>query len=281
MIASKILLAALACVLSAPFLQAEPLGFEVASIKPNSSAVRGRGLQVLPGGRLVVTDVPLIYIVAWAYDLPFQLSRLSGGPDWIRSDAFDIEATPAAGAIPAGASSRVRADLIRQMLQTLLAERFQIVVRRETKEQPVYAAVVGKNGPKLEKSKLEEKDCNARPAEFGNPDSCHNFSGGRGRGLHGQAVDISDLVSNVSNYTDRPVVDKTGLQGLFNIQTDGWLSMQAGPPPAPDAKGEDGKLLADQPTIFEIFERLGLKLEPQKAPVDMFVIEHAERLKEN
>jgi uncharacterized protein (TIGR03435 family) len=154
-------------------------------------------------------------------------------------------------------------------------------LRRETKEQPVYVAVVGKNGPRLEKSKLEEKDCQARAAEIGNPDACHNFMGGRGRGLHGQAVDISDLVASVSNYTDRPVIDKTGLPGLFNIQTDAWLPMQAGPPPAPDAKGEDGKLLADQPTIFEIFERLGLKLEPQKAPVEMFVIEHAERLTEN
>jgi uncharacterized protein (TIGR03435 family) len=113
MIASKFLLAALACVLSAPFLQAEPLGFEVASVKQRKSTERG-GLQILPSGRLVVTNVPLIYIVAYAYDIPFQLDRLSGGPDWIRSDRFDIEATPAAGAIPSGVSSRVRIDMIRQ-----------------------------------------------------------------------------------------------------------------------------------------------------------------------
>ena len=80
---------------------------------------------------------------------------------------------------------------------------------------------------------------------------------------------------------DRPVVDKTGISGLFRIETDGWLPMQAGPAPAPDAKGEDGKLLADQPTIFELFDKLGLKLEQQRAPVDMFVIEHIERPAEN
>jgi uncharacterized protein (TIGR03435 family) len=280
MIASKLLLAALACVLSTPMLLAEPLGFEVASVKANKSTDRP-GLQVLPSGRLVINNLPLAVIIATAYNVPFQSNRLSGGPDWIRSDRFDIEATPAAGAIPATAPSKVREQMVRQMLQALLLERFKMTVRREMKEQPIYAAVVGKNGPKLEKSKVEEKDCTAGTGEFGNGATCHSFSGGRGRGMHGQAVDTSDMVTFVSNWTDRPVVDKTGLHGLFNVQTDGWLPMQAGPPPAPDAKGEDGKLLVDQPTIFEIFERLGLKLEPQRGPVEMFVIEHAERLTEN
>ena len=167
------------------------------------------------------------------------------------------------------------------MLQNLLADRFKMSVRRETKDQPVYAAVIGKGGPKLEKSKLTEKDCQAGSGTFGDRNSCHNIAGGRGRGMHGEAVDMSDVVVFVSNWTDHPVVDRTGITGLFRIETDGWLPMQAGPPPAPDAKGEDGRLLVDQPTIFEIFNRLGLKLELQKAPVDMFVIDHIERPAEN
>ena len=279
MLRTKLLLAALA--VSAPLLRPAPLAFEVASVKANKSTDSRPGFQVLPSGRLVITNVPLLLIVAQAYDVPFQSNRLSGGPEWIRSDRFDIEATPPAGAIPADAPSKVRDQMIRQMLQTLLADRFKLTVRREMKEQPVYAAVVGKNGPKLEKSKLEEKDCDAGASTSTIGTTCHSFNGGRGRGLHGQAVDISDMVTFVSNWTDRPVVDKTGLKGLFNIQTDGWLPMQTGPPPAADAKGEDGKLLADQPTIFEIFERLGLKLEPQRAPVEMFVVEHAEKPTEN
>ena len=279
MLRTKLLLAALA--VSAPLLRPAPLAFEVASVKANKSTDVRPGFQVLPSGRLVITNVPLLLIVAQAYDVPFQSNRLSGGPEWLRSDRFDIEATPPAGAIPADAPSKVRDQMIRQMLQTLLADRFKLTVRREMKEQPVYAAVVGKNGSKLEKSKLEEKDCDAVASTSTIGTTCHSFNGGRGRGLHGQAVDISDMVTFVSNWTDRPVVDKTGLKGLFNVQTDGWLPMQTGPPPAADAKGEDGKLLADQPTIFEIFERLGLKLEPQRAPVEMFVVEHAEKPTEN
>jgi uncharacterized protein (TIGR03435 family) len=253
-----------------------PLAFEVASIKADKSTDRP-GLQVLPSGRLVVTNAPLTIVIGTAYDIPFKSDRLSGGPDWLRSDRFDIEATPPAGAFPAGTPEKVREQMVKQMLQTLLAERFKLVLRRETKELPVYAAIVGKNGPKLEKSTLAEKDCEAASGarEFGV--SCHSFNGGRGRGAHGQAVDMSDLTAFVSGWTDRPVVDKTGIRGLFNIQTEGWLPMEAGPPPSQDARGENNKLLIDQPTIFEIFEKLGLKLEPQKSPLEVFVIEHVEK----
>jgi uncharacterized protein (TIGR03435 family) len=212
-----------------------------------------------------------------AYDVSVQFNRLTGGPDWLRSERFDIEATPAAGAIPTGTSSKIHDQMVKQMLQSLLAERFKLAVHRETKEMPVYAALVGKNGPKLTKSKLEEKDC-VPPS--GVPEigiSCHSFNGGRGRGMHGEAVDLADLVTFASGWTDRPLVDKTGIQGLFNIQTDGWQVMQTGPAPASDTKGEDGKLLVDEPTIFEIFERLGLTLEPQKGNVDVLVIEHVEK----
>jgi uncharacterized protein (TIGR03435 family) len=251
-----------------------PLAFEAASVKPNKSSDRPY-VQLLPSGRLVVANVPLLALVLMGYDVP--PNRLSGGPDWIRSDRFDIEGTPPAGAIPAGASSNAREQAVRQMVQALLADRFKLVVRRETKELPVYAILVGKNGPKLEKSKLEEKDCAAAESAE-NGVRCHSSSGGRGRGIHGEAVDMSDLASFVSPYTDRAaVVDKTGIKGLFNIQTGGWLPMQTGPPPAPDAKGEDGRLLIDQPTVFQIFESLGLRLEPQKGPVETFVIDHAER----
>jgi uncharacterized protein (TIGR03435 family) len=207
--------------------------------------------------------------------LPFQSSRLTGAPDWIRAERYDIEAKAPSGSIPAGASTATRDARMRLMLQALLAERFKLTMRRETKELPIFAVVVGKNGPKLEKSKIEEKDCTEMPTP------CHVFMGGRGRGLHGQAVDMADLATFVENWAERPVIDKTGITGLFHIETRGWLPMTPGPAPAAGAKAEDGSDMADLPTLFAIFEQLGLKLEPQKAPVDIYHIEQIEKPSQN
>lgn len=242
--------------------------FDVASIKPNSSAdFRGRRMEFLPGGRFVATNLPLLFAISTAWNVPFQGQRLVGGPDWIRSERFDIEAK--------AANDAARTDEMRLMLRTLLEDRFQLKMRTETKELPVFAVVAGKNGPKLEKSKTTEKDCETATTP------CHVFTGGRGRGLHGQAVDMADLAMAVENWAERPVIDQTGIKGLFHIETKPWLPMTPGPLPPPGAKGEDGSNLADLPTLFGIFEQLGLKLEPQKATVDVFHIESIGKLSQN
>jgi uncharacterized protein (TIGR03435 family) len=265
-----------------PLRAAAPPAFEVASVKPHKAGEPRRGMQFLPG-RFTAAGVPLKMLIAGAYNVGFQSVRLTGGPDWIMSPdgAYDIEATTGKNAIPARIQGKARIDIMRQMLQSLLADRFKLQIRRESKEMPVYALVVGKNGPKLQKAKVEESGC---VDTEGGPTigvSCHTLMGGRGRGLHGEAVSLEDVLGAVENWSDRPLVDKTGIQGLFNIQTRGWLPMQPGPPPPPGAKGEDGTELADQPTMFGIFELLGLKLEPQRAPVDIYIIEHVERPSEN
>ncbi len=240
--------------------------FEVTSVKPNTSAdFRGAQMQFLPGGRFVATNYPLQFVIAAAWNVPFQGPRLSGGPEWLRSERFDIEAKAANGAVP-------RADM-RLMLQALLEDRFKLKMRRESKELPIFAVIVGKNGPKLEKSQIDEKDCDTAP--------CHVFMGGRGRGLHGQAVDMSDLAMYVENWAERPVVDMTGIHGLFHIETRGWLPMTPGPAPAAGVKAEDGGDLVDLPTLFEVFEKLGLKLEARKAPVDTFHIDQIEKPSQN
>ena len=122
----------------------------------------------------------------------------------------------------------------------------------------------------MEKSNVDEKDCG--------PDvACHGFMGGQGRGVHGKAASIEDLISFVENWADRPILDRTGLTGLYNMDTEGWVPMRGGP-------GGPGDGFDDptRPTLFIVFERqLGLKIEPAKAPVETFVIEHVERPTEN
>ena len=191
------------------------LAFEAASVKPVQ--VRDNGLvlaQFGPGGRFVSRE-PLQDVIALAYDLPLfnhGRYRLLGGPDWIRSvdSSYDIEAKPAEGSIPNGLAPNVRNDRLRSMLRTLLQDRFKLAIHRETKELQVYALVVGKNGPKLEKAAIEEKDCPAAdtlglsvPVPNVHKDekpACHAIDGGRGRGIHGQAVSMADVVSLVETY---------------------------------------------------------------------------------
>src|SRR4051812_2976455 len=143
-----------------PLRAAAAPGFEVASVKPHKAGDPRRGMQFLPG-RFTAAGVPLKMLIAGAYNVGFQSVRLTGGPDWIMSPdgAYDIEATTGKNAIPARIQGKARIDIMRQMLQTLLADRFQLQVRRESKEMPVYALVVGKNGPKLQAAKVEESAC--------------------------------------------------------------------------------------------------------------------------
>jgi uncharacterized protein (TIGR03435 family) len=258
-----------------------PLTFEVASIKlhkPDNG--RPSMPQFLPGGRFSCKGVPLRIVIAIAWNVGFQSVRLTEGPAWINSmdGLYDIEAKAPEGAIPAGLPSNIRDQRTKLMLQALLEDRFKLKIRRETKEMPIYAVVIAKNGLKLEKAAMEEKDC---PETTSVGVSCHTIMGGRGRGLHGQAVSLSDVLSYVENWTDRPLVDKTGLQGLFKIETKGWRDLQPGPQPPPGAKGEDGTDLADIPDLFTVFDRIGLKLQPQKGTAEIFVIEHVERPSDN
>jgi bla regulator protein blaR1 len=276
--------------LSAPPIHAQsqtstPLAFEVASVKANhSSDMRGMNFQFLPGGRLSAKGVPVFLLIAEAYDVAFQSVRLSGGPPWIRSfeDRYDIDAVAPKGSIPAGLTSKAREKQTRLMLQTLLAERFKLKVISETKELPAYVLAVGKNGPKLQKSKLEEKDCAEAPATP-NDIPCHAIQGGMGRGMHAKAADLADVAMFVENWADRPVIDQTGLAGLYELDTDGWAPMRPRPArPGGEQTAED-IAMADPTrlTLFQVFDKLGLKLEARKAPVETFVIDRVEKPTEN
>jgi uncharacterized protein (TIGR03435 family) len=263
--------------------QSEPLNFEVASVKPNNDPdFRSMQLQFLPGGRVVFKNAPLVMIIARAYDLPFQSPRLTAGTEWqaMMSKAYDIEASAGEGAIKPGLSTKERNDKIRLMLQSLLKERFKLNVRIEQKEQPAYALVVAKGEPKLEKARLQEKDCVEGPNR---PSECHRIIGGQGQGIHGDAISIPDVVLYVQNWTDQPVVDRTGLKDLYNIQTKGWRPMIGQPPPEGTVLQGEAAALWDptRQTLADVLGDLGLRMESQRAVIDMFVVDHVEQPSEN
>ena len=226
-------------------------------------------MEFLPGGRFRSVNMPLIAILATAYNVPWQSVdslrlRMKGIPDWVLAGKCDIEATAGKPAI-IGASAKTKNETTRLMLQSVLAERLKLKMRLEIAEMPIYSLSVAPRGPKLEKSQTQEQSC-AESAPFGGT-GCHQLQGGIGRGIRGAAVTISDLASYVSNWTDAPVVDQTGLTELYAIQTEGWSS-------APD----DDR---SRPSLSAIFEQLGLKLTRKKGPVEIFVIEHIEKPSEN
>ncbi len=269
-----------ACLLLATAAAAQSPGFDVVSIKPNpSSDFRNMRMSVLPG-RLSVTALPVRVLLVYAYDVPSNPSeRLAGVPDWVNREMFDIEAKAPSGVFPAGLPpSEVKAQM-QAMVKALLADRFHLAMRAETREMPAYALLAASGGPKLEKAAIEEKDC---PMGDFAAATCHQFNGGMGRGMHAKAVNMKDLARFVENWTDLPVVDRTGLDGLYAIETEGWAPMRLPPPPPnaiPPARPSGDGDMSDpgRPTLFVVLRKLGLELKREKAPVTVYTVEHIER----
>jgi len=286
----------------------ERLAFEVASVKPNKVAgsnaprevMQTMGLHYLPGGRFSARSVPIPALIFEAYSVvPGPSGRISVSPGFQKSlnpkmvsETYDIEAVAEKGAIPVNASPSLQRERIQFILQTLLADRFKVRIRRETKEVSVYAMVVGKNGPKLQKSMMDDTRCTATSTDkpqlarlFGgiDPASCHSFSGGPRPGLRGEAIDMSDLAAVMERFSDRPVLDHTGLTGLFKIAIPGWNLREPSPRPTGSEPTAENRALGDpgRPTISDVLQDLGLRLESTRAPVEMFVVEHFERPAQN
>jgi uncharacterized protein (TIGR03435 family) len=250
--------------------------FEVASIKPSNSADRRPLIRNEPGGRFTAANVTAKRLIKWAYNIKdFQIS---GGPGWMGSDLFDIAAKPEGSAKPVQ---------IPRMVQSLLADRFQLVTRRETKEMPVYTLVVAKNGPKFK----DASDSDPNIIDLGNrPDLAGRGARPRftiirrGR-LTAQGATMAGLAFDLSDFLGRAVVDKTGLAGTYDLKLE-WVPDEyqvamfsaMGVPegfgaPPPDWQG---------PSLFTALEeQLGLKLDSQKGPVEIFVIERIEKPTEN
>jgi len=225
------------------------LTFDVTSVKPNTSGQQGGSSKAEPG-RYVGVNVTLRRVIGLAYR-PVQ--EFAGGPDWINSDRFDIEGK---------ADGTPNQEQMLEMLRSLLADRFKLVVHRESRPMPAYALVIaradGRTGPQLHST----RPC-ADPGV-----KCGGFSVGNGS-LRGTAVTMTQLAAELPSATEgRHVIDRTGLGGLFDVT----LTWNA------DALRPDSAPADDAASIFAaIQEQLGLKLEPITAPINVIVIDSAER----
>jgi len=275
----------------APQTPAAGPAFEVASIKPNNSGDGRVMLQQQPGGRFTATNVPLRLLIRNAYQL--QDFQIVGGPSWIGSERYDIVAKAEDGTPPETPSlDRTGPSRIQLMIRSLLAERFQLVVHDETRELPIYALIVarsdGKLGPDLHKS---EVDCNAifaagrgrgmppppAPPQPGERPQC-GIRIGMGNLAMGGAP-LSQFANSLAMFVGRTVQDKTSLPGSYDVNLT-WTpdQMPQRPPGAPEAPPVD----PNGPSIFTALqEQLGLKLDSQKGPVSVLVIDRVERPKED
>lgn len=246
-----------------PSAQSQPPAkptFEVASIKPSNSADDRVSFRITPGGRVAINNGSAKMLIMMAYNL--KPHQLEGGPNWLDSEKYDITAK---------AEGPDNPDQLKVMMQSLLADRFKLTFHRETREMPVYALVPGKNGPKLHTA--EVSDGKGR-----------RFRIGRGQ-IELLGADMAGLADALSNVVGRAVLDRTSIAGNYDFKLE-WTPDESenpilkGPPngregaaPAPDAAG---------PSVFTaIQEQLGLKLETQKGPVEVMVIDHIERASEN
>jgi uncharacterized protein (TIGR03435 family) len=234
---------------ASPFVRAQPntQKFEVASIKLHQDPVSAVGIDI-SGTRVTVSAMSVSNLVRYAYDL--KSYQVSGGPNWTTSDRWDI------GAKGEGDSALTR-DQVRKMIQALLADRFQVQLRHEIKQTPVYALVVaGKAGSKLKESAPDAT-------------SMLRMGGNRTIQITTTRGSMEQLVAQLSGNLDRPVLDKTGLTGSYDYKLE-WA-------PANSTATD-----LDAPSIFTALpEQLGLKLEPATEPIEVLVIDRVEKPSEN
>jgi uncharacterized protein (TIGR03435 family) len=266
--------------------------FEVVSVKPNHSASGGVMIRMAPGGRFNAENITVKFLLEEAYRV--KENQISGAPGWLDTERFDIEAKPD-GSFAAGEQKGNPQEQHKQlmlMLQSMLEDRFKLVLHHETKELPVYALVVAKSGPKLHESAPEppgtsDDDPPPGPMKPDGPQPRHSIRM-MGRGdLNINAETLDTLADVLSQQLGRLIVNKTGLKGNYDFSlkwtpdehegqmfggAGGGPDGRPGPPPA-DASG---------PSIYAALqEQLGLKLETQKGPVDTIVIDRVEKPSEN
>jgi uncharacterized protein (TIGR03435 family) len=221
--------------------------FEVASIKPTATKDGSLTFDFPPGGGFTCRNLTVKFLLRIAYAL--QDYQISGGPGWITSTGFDIQARAAAGT---GERSRQQ---VLQMVQSLLEDRFHLVLHRETRQLPVYNLVVGKTGPRLQAA---------------DSTASSNFSQKMGQ-LNTRKMSMKTLGELLAADLKRPVRDETGLQGDFAFTLE-WTR----------GLGESDAGTSSLPSLFTaVQEQLGLRLESAKGPIEVVVIDDIAMPSEN
>ncbi|MGA3098224.1 MAG: TIGR03435 family protein [Bryobacteraceae bacterium] len=247
------------------FGQAAPPSFEVASVKP--AAPRGNIVQPISGGdadRVDYSNVSLAGMLAVAFGVrSYQIS----GPSWLESERYDVVAR-----IPEGSSR----DQVPLMLQRLLNERFNLATHRETGELTVYSLLPAKDGARLGKAQEPGSTANAVPDVL--PDGTFAV---HSRNLQVTKMSLTAFAGFLSWFLERPVIDMTGIQGLYSFSMELSYENVTGFEGTTSGTTPDGGLPPDSapnPTILNSLRRLGLRLEARKAPMEMLIVDHAEKV---
>jgi uncharacterized protein (TIGR03435 family) len=229
--------------------------FEVVSVKPNRSGSNGSHTNT-DQGRLTASNLSLKRLIVMAFGMrDYQIE----GPDWINSERFDISAK-FPEALPKDREA-ARAAL-NSMMQKMLIDRFKLAVHREQKIFPVYALIPAKGGIKIKEV----------------PDSGSHSSNSNNGHYEGTCVNMAGFADFLARNMDMPVLDMTGLKGCYDMKLD-WVAESRQPVESrPDAPGP---VFAENATGLTLpaalQEHLGLKLEARKAPIEILVLDHAEK----
>jgi uncharacterized protein (TIGR03435 family) len=252
--------------------------FDVVSVKQNKSGGGGMRTMFKPDG-YSGTNVSLKLLIQMAYGIRQDL--ISGGPGWVESERFDVDAKVAGPDVDA--LKKLSPEQRRPMLQSALADRFKLKVHTETKQLPVYELVVAKGGSKLKEAAPDD----TYPNGIKGPDGTSRAGMMRmGPGqLTGQGITMSSLVNLLSSQLQRTVIDKTGLTAKYDLELN-WTPEQGSDSMFKGADSSqqrtDAASDSSGPSIFTALqEQLGLRLQSAKGPVETLVIDHVEMPSEN
>jgi uncharacterized protein (TIGR03435 family) len=244
--------------------------FEVVSIRlvpPNTPpTMRSQDFTpVLPGGQYINSRASLPEMISFAYRVQ-NYAQLVGVPNWAKNQSYSVAAKPAEG-FPALPLAENR-DRVRLMMQAMLADRFQLQIHTETRQEPILNLVIGNGG-----IKMKEADPPVPPDSEGHVNAAVGDTGGR---MIGRKATTAGLAIALAIFLKRPVVDQTGLKGYYDFDVRWNADAPPGQPPAPGL-GTEGEALL----ISNLQSQFGLRLMKGSGPVRYWVVDHVESPTDN